>query len=228
MDVNPVSHHLPEAVLMAYAAGTLPEAFSLVAACHISICDDCRAALTSYEALGGAVLEQVEKTEISPDAFAATMALIAKGDAESPTAPAKTAGKLVEIPSRNPSIFPTPLESYVGGGPEAVRWRSVGAGVKQAILPCDRDATARLLYIPAGASMPNHSHNGMELTLVLQGAFSDEVAHFVRGDVELGDEDLHHTPVADPGEDCICLAATDAPLKFNSLLPRLLQPFFRI
>jgi putative transcriptional regulator len=85
-----------------------------------------------------------------------------------------------------------------------------------------------LLYIPAGAAMPNHSHNGMELTLVLQGAFSDEIDHFARGDVELGDEDLHHTPVADPGVDCICLAATDAPLKFNSLIPRLLQPFFRI
>ena len=91
-----------------------------------------------------------------------------------------------------------------------------------------KDATARLLFIPAGAAVPDHGHNGMELTMVLQGAFSDEVDHFARGDVEIADEDLEHTPVADISEDCICLAVTDAPLKFNKLMPRLFQPFLRI
>jgi len=41
-------------------------------------------------------------------------------------------------------------------------------------------------------------------------------------------EDLEHKPVAEPGLACICLAATDAPLKFNSLIPRMLQPLFKI
>ena len=44
------------------------------------------------------------------------------------------------------------------------------------------------------------------------------------GDVEIADEALDHTPVADAGAACICLAATDAPLRFRSFLPRLLQP----
>jgi putative transcriptional regulator len=35
-------------------------------------------------------------------------------------------------------------------------------------------------------------------------------------------------PVAETGPDCICLAATDAPLRFNRMFPRLLQPLFRI
>jgi putative transcriptional regulator len=34
--------------------------------------------------------------------------------------------------------------------------------------------------------------------------------------------------VAEAGADCICLAATDAPLRFNKLIPRMAQPFFRI
>jgi putative transcriptional regulator len=66
------------------------------------------------------------------------------------------------------------------------------------------------------------------LTLVLQGAFADEVDRFGRGDIEIANEDLNHQPIAEMGEDCICLAATDAPLRFNSLLPRLMQPLFRI
>jgi putative transcriptional regulator len=32
---------------------------------------------------------------------------------------------------------------------------------------------------------------------------------------------MHHTPIAEMGEDCICLSATDAPLAFHGLLPRI-------
>nr|HMS95514.1 ChrR family anti-sigma-E factor [Tabrizicola sp.] len=108
------------------------------------------------------------------------------------------------------------------------RWRRVGGGVRQAILPTGRDATARLLVIPAGTAVPDHGHRGTELTLVLQGAFADESARFGRGDVEIADEAVEHTPVALAGEACICLAATDAPLRFLGLIPRLAQPFLRI
>jgi putative transcriptional regulator len=57
---------------------------------------------------------------------------------------------------------------------------------------------------------------------------SDCSGQFARGDVETASDDLDHQPVAGMGEACICLAATDAPLRFTTLLPRLMQPFFRI
>jgi len=101
-------------------------------------------------------------------------------------------------------------------------------GVRQAILPTSKAATARLLHIPAGAAVPDHGHRGTELTLVLQGAFVDQVSRFGPGAIEIVNEDLNHTPVADIGADCICLAATDAPLRFRALMPRLAQPFLRI
>jgi putative transcriptional regulator len=100
--------------------------------------------------------------------------------------------------------------------------------VRQAILPTSKGAIARLLYIPAGQAVPDHGHRGTELTLVLQGAFRDETDRFGTGDVEISGQELEHTPVAEAGCDCICLAATDAPLRFNALIPRLLQPLFRI
>ena len=101
-------------------------------------------------------------------------------------------------------------------------------GAKQAILKSSGDADVRLLYIPAGSELPDHGHHGQELTLVLQGAFIDGDDRFARGDLEVADEDLEHTPVADIGEDRICLAATNAPLKFKGIAPRLAQPFLRI
>lgn len=109
-----------------------------------------------------------------------------------------------------------------------VKWRPIGLGVRQAVLKTSHAATARLLYIPSGAAVPDHGHRGTELTLVLQGAFRDKTARFAAGDVEVADEDLHHKPVAEIGHDCICLAATDAPLRFSAWVPRVAQSLFRL
>ena len=100
--------------------------------------------------------------------------------------------------------------------------------MNHAVLKTSAKATVRLLQIPAGAAMPDHGHCGTELTLVLKGAFRDDDGHFGRGDIEIANEDLHHTPIAEDGEDCICLAATDAPLRFRGLIPRIVQPFVGI
>ncbi len=220
-----IRHHLSDALLMGYSAGQLPEAFNLVVASHISMCDECRARLESFDAVGGALLESslddVVETEqaVGGDSLAATMARIrAGGDQLRKAQPAP----------RRQGILPGPLARYVGGDLDAVRWRPVGGGVRQAILPTDRSASARLLYIPAGAGVPDHGHQGTELTLVLQGAFSDSTDRFGPGDIEIATEVDEHSPVAEAGVDCICLAATDAPLRFNTLLPRMLQPLLRI
>ncbi|MEO1578243.1 MAG: ChrR family anti-sigma-E factor [Pseudomonadota bacterium] len=212
-----IKHHLTDEVLLAYSAGTLPEAFDLVVATHVSLCDECRARLDALDAVGGAVLEDCAQVAMSADSLSATLAMIA--DAPSEQAPHVAA---------KGAVFPAPLQEYVSGDLDAVKWRSVGGGVRQAILKTSNDASVRLLRIPGGAKMPDHGHRGMEMTLVLQGAFKDEDDRFARGDVEIANEDLHHTPVAEEGVDCICLAATDAPLKFNAFIPRIAQPFLRI
>ena len=211
-----IRHHLNDALLMGYAAGHLSEAFGLVVATHVTMCDDCRARLESFEALGGAVIEAEDETAVSTDALARMMARL---EVPVVSAPPKA--------PRNTSL-PAPVAAYVGGDLDAVKWRALGGGVRQAILPTGPKATVRLLHIPAGQAVPDHGHRGMELTLVLRGAFRDATDRFGPGDLEIAGEDLAHKPVAEAGEDCICLAATDAPLRFAGLMPRLLQPLFRI
>jgi putative transcriptional regulator len=212
-----IRHHLSEQLLTGYAAGQLPEAFSLIVATHVSLCDECRARLGALEAVGGAVIEEIDEVEMGEAALAAALARIDGLPQATQRAPLKAAG-----------ILPAPLADYVGGDLSAVRWKRVGGGVKQAILPTGRDASARLLYIPGGVAVPDHGHRGMELTLVLQGAFADQNDRFGPGDIEIADEDVEHTPVAMAGEACICLAVTDAPLRFRGMIPRLAQPLFRI
>ena len=215
-----IVHHLPDRLLMAYAAGELPEAFSLAIATHVSLCDECRARLAGFEAVGGAVLADAPAEAMSAGSLAATMAMIRSRAIQNVGPP--------RVPQRRIGLFPAPLRAYAGGDLEAVRWRPVGGGVRQAVLHNDAGGSARLLYIPAGVAVPDHGHRGLELTQVLQGAFRDEADRFGPGDIEVADEHTNHTPVAELGDDCICLAVTDAPLRFRSLLPRIAQPFLGI
>ena len=209
-----IKHHLTNQLLIGYSAGTLPEAFSLVVATHLSMCDICRAAAEAFDAIGGSILDLEIQAPLEDDAFNGTLTMISKGS---------IASKAAVV-----SDVPTPLSAYIGGDLRDVKWHSVGMGVRQSVFKTSKSATARLLYIPAGSTVPDHGHRGTELTLVLQGAFRDETALFAAGDVEVANEDLNHTPVAEIGEDCICLAATDAPLRFNAWIPRIAQPFLRI
>ena len=210
-----IQHHLTDALLMAYSAGSLPEAFNLTVATHIAMCDECRARMGSFDSVGGALIDSGAVQPMNPGSMAASLAK-AKSTPRAPQ------------PTRHWSNVPAPLQDYIGTDLNAVKWRPVGMGAKQAILPTDKKATARLLYIPAGVAVPDHSHRGTELTLVLQGAFADQTARFAAGDIEIAGEELDHTPTAELGADCICLAATDAPLRFRNLIPRLAQPFLRI
>jgi putative transcriptional regulator len=164
-------------------------------------------------------MDTVEATPMSDGSFEATLALIAQMPEEAPVI-------AMEAPVED--NIPAPLRDYISGGLADVKWRSVGMGVQQAVLKSSKEASVRLLRIPAGQAMPDHGHHGTEMTLVIKGAFRDETDRFGPGDIQIATDDLHHTPVAEEGEDCICLVATDAPLKFNSLIPRIAQPFLRI
>ena len=219
-----ISHHPANTHLMAHAAGLLPEAFGLIVATHVSMCDECRAQLCSFEALGGAVLDGCTGADMPSGSLEATLARIdAQPEADNQ---APTVRSTKDVPPLQ-SDLPAPLRNYVGCDLESVQWRPVGMGVRQVVLPTGDGATVRLLHIPAGQVVPEHGHNGLEMTLVLRGAFRDHADCFGPGDVEIATEGLDHAPMADPGQDCICLAATDAPLRFNGLLPRLAQPFLQ-
>lgn len=208
-----IRHHIPEPLLLAYASGNLPHAYAVVVAAHISVCDTCRAVSEGHATVGGQVMEATSGEPVSSALRSRVLDLLDDPDPLPPAPQAK-------------GIYPAPVAELFNG--QMPNWKSLGMGVKQSILSQNSSGSVRLLYIPGGRAMPHHGHNGLELTLVLQGAFRDETGRFARGDVELGLPDLDHTPVAEEGPACICLAATDAKLKFNSLIPRLLQPFLKI
>ena len=208
-----ISYHTPDALLAAYAMGSLSQPFALVVATHISLCLDCRAGFEAHQAAGGLVLEAAAA---QPVTFALKSRVLDRLDSSVP--PQASFARM--------GVFPGPVAASLQG--KQPNWRSVGMGVRQSILSADHEGSVRLLYIPPGQAVPDHSHGGLELTLVLQGSFHDCTGHYRVGDLEVADQDLEHTPIADPGPPCICLAATDAPLRFTGWMPRVLLSFIRI
>ena len=219
-----INHHPSEELLLDYATGALSEAWSLAIATHLALCPECRRTVASMEAVGGSILETALPEPMAAGSFDAVLAQL---DNVAPE-PAPEAPVLSQADGARP-VLPEPLRSYVGGDIGDLEWQRLGLGAYQLpIATGDDGVTARLLRIPAGRPVPEHSHNGRELTLVLCGAFSDATGEYGRGDLQEADEDLEHRPHAAPGDDCICLAVTDAPLKFKDLTARMLQPLLGI
>lgn len=212
--MSEIRHHISDNLLTAYAGGSLGHPFALVVAAHVSMCDECRARLEAHNAVGGALLDDLNEIKVSDGLRDAVLAGL---DDDFDAAPA---------PVRASGVYPAPVAEMLPMG--RPKWKSLGLGTRQSILYDGPEGSARLLYIPAGQAVPDHGHNGLEMTLVLQGSFHDETGGFGVGDVEIAYDDLDHCPTAGTEADCICLAATDAPLRFHSFVPRLLQPLFRI
>jgi putative transcriptional regulator len=215
-----ISHHLDDEMLMRYSAGTLEEGWSLGVATHLSLCPVCRGRLAAFDSIGGYLLESDESDADIANSWEAMKGRMTAGERDN-VIPLK--------PKEKPrDILPDPLATYVrrAGG---LKWRGLGVGASQMVIPTsDPTTVVRLLKVPAGQPVPEHSHGGTELTLVLDGSFSDEISTFRRGDVEYADESVQHTPRAHPEKDCICLAVTDAPLKFKSRLMKFIQPLIGI
>lgn len=207
------AHHAPDAMLAACAAGALPYPFAMLVAAHVSFCDECRAGLEAHRILGGVVLDALAPAALSPGARDRALSAL-------------DIGQLVPPGVAGNAAYPAPISDLIGA--DGPRWRALGFGVKQAILWAGAAGILRLLSIPAAQAVPEHGHRGLELTLVLSGAFADETGLFGAGDLEVAAEELNHTPRATDDGPCLCLAATDAPLRFRAIIPRILQPIFRI
>ena len=217
-----VKHHPSDELLLDYASGALDEGWSLAVATHLALCPDSRQRVSEMEAIGASFMESLSPTPLLKSSCDSVFSRLSTEDV----------AEDVSVPSgadNFPSIFPQPLRGYIGGDVDKVPWQRIGLGSYQAVIQTgDTNTVARLLKIPAGKPVPAHSHGGTELTLVLGGAFTDKTGYYGRGDFQEADDTLEHQPYAVAGEDCICLAVTDAPLKFSGFAARLAQPFIGI
>ena len=207
-------HHPGSGWLMDYACGHLSQAFEIVIASHLLGCRVCREDLRLAEQVGAELMMDgaATKTTLTADD-------IINSAAETPT---------LEV-WRGVSQLPETLDltslvsSYLRISLDALRWHGGPGGISIAKLRDDDDDRLWLLRARPGAVLPRHSHSGSELTLVLQGAYVVNDQMFGVGALEDADEETLHQPIVTTVGECLCLAATSGPLKFESWPARLVQ-----
>jgi putative transcriptional regulator len=216
-----IDHHPDEATILAYAAGAVTEGFSLVLAAHMELCQRCRNRMADANAVGGELLSELQPVAMSANGLDEVWSRIEIDSQQAvadPLAPLCVDG------------IPDVLAPYLPDGLDSVRWRSLVPGIRQYVLNGVESGrgSVRLLSIVPGTTIPHHTHRGGELTLVIKGAYEDEFGRFKSGDLADLDSSVHHQPVADNGEPCICLIATDDRLRFSGVFSRMLQPLMGI
>jgi putative transcriptional regulator len=210
-----IMRHPDPATLMGFAAGTLAEPLAAVVAAHLDMCATCRAEVADFELVGAELMAHVGQ-------HSATSASIFI-----PRRPVDLASGSIDRHADPSGMMPAPLASAYRLTFENIPWKRLGPGVWHHRLPLSPGVAGdlRLLKIGPGRVMPDHGHGGAELTLVLEGAYSDETGAYRRGDLQDVDEAVEHTPVADAETGCICLIASERPARFKGLVGRIMQPW---
>lgn len=221
MQVPPTADWL----LMQYAAGALPPYESMLMAAYIAVSAVARGKMQAYEAEGGRMIETVEPAPVTHSCLNTLLARIETRCAEQKAQAQKPQ------PPEHAGIPPVVFQLLSSHCPQQkVAWEDLAPGVaKMDIRLCRSEPQwrrLRLMKLAPHQPTPQHAHDGIEMTLVLDGSFDDETGSYTRGElVIVTDQGLQHTPKAGHGG-CLCMTLTEAPLRFSNPLVRFLN-FFR-
>lgn len=235
----PRSHrHVDDCDLVEYASGSCPELLSLLIATHLTFCESCRDTVSVLEAVGGTLLDvSVDSTSVSASEASSVVEIMVDtldrlqngeyaqepagsaldGDTQTDSA-VSTVSDTIDIDE-----FPLVLQRYLVRNFDTNKWKRLLAGVESWQLIDDGSGlNASLMRVEAGRVMPRHTHEGRELTLILDGTMCDRDVVYERGDVVEADATVKHQPRAGTGAACLCLAVVEGDIILSNPVSRIL------
>lgn len=215
LDVQHQNLRAVDELLVAFGAGSLDPARHALVASHLLLKPESRS-----------FVRAIENTIASDIALAEPLAPMVRRDSRL----AAIFDSVDEPPARiepaGDHVLPAPLRRFMGCGLDDVSWSFVVPGVRECRIGDIGRGSASLLRVKAGRRLPQHTHEGSEMTLVLTGAFADQLGRYSRGDIAIADGAIEHSPTVDTDEECICFAITDAPLVLTGPFGRVVQKIF--
>ncbi len=217
-----IHHHPDTRLLSEHASGALELAPSTCVSLHLNYCEQCRRRHRQLQDLGSALFEKLQPRNVSEHLLDTVMArLDEEAEPLSYRSPSSTAA--------GDGGYPALVQRLMRGDYADLDWQRMGRNVRICRLRTgDRNNEFALYHIRASGSIPQHSHRGNELTLVLEGSFSDEEGRYSAGDFLMRDAQDRHTPTATRDRDCICVGVLDAPVRFTDWRFRAANPFLRL
>lgn len=215
-------------LLMEYAAGRLGQAEALLVAAHLALNPRARKKVSHYEAHAGKMMCEEAPAALRGDCLSAVLDRIDSCTPQIRPAPLPRAACAGDMPI--PDIVLALISGHCTD--RALRWSQDACGLHTVELhlctPRPVEKKVRLLRLLPGQAQPRHAHRGEEITLVLDGGYSDHTGHYSKGDiVVIRDPRFVHAPVADE-TGCVFLNVADAPLRFEDPFQRLMNIFWRM
>jgi putative transcriptional regulator len=221
-----IKHHPKFELIQSFVNGDLPASLSAGISIHAGMCSTCQqqillltdqvAQLSFDQSLLNDTHSYETKAieEVSTINFDEMIAGITESNEIDVLQPHES--KTINFKNK-PYNLPAVLNNMVLG-----KTAHIGKLARARVQLDENEIHTNLLHIEPGGSVPEHTHKGFELTLLLEGSFVDEKGTYVKGDFILLDGNHQHHPVSEGG--CLCYTvATDA-MHFTQGINKLLNP----
>lgn len=227
-----MNSHIDTELLLNYVEGDLEPALSLAVALHQKHCPTCRQKIKDLESHYGENLELAESIHHDDGGFERLIRHIATVDADNTMSQVSTGHDIENSEGLGfledyaiAEINRPLLKQLLNFNQNDFEWQKLSSKISTVELELyDVSFKVNLLRFSAKTKIPKHTHLGKEFTFVIEGDFKDHKGTHTAGDFIACDGSDEHSPVAgDTG--CVCLAITEAPLKFTGILGPLLNRY---
>ncbi|RLV61615.1 transcriptional regulator [Parashewanella curva] len=209
-----INYHPDSQLLTSYVSGELMTSFSCAVAIHLEKCPSCRHKAESFIEQKACHAFQFEESNGDSSEFDGMLNAILSDDGID--TPPINYLKEMEIGGEQFTL-PRALSKLSFG-----KASSIGKISRSRAKLDEGSVRTSLMHIEAGGKVPQHTHKGYELTLVLSGKFKDESGEYSEGDFIFLEGKHKHQPVSVNG--CLCMTIVSDSLHFTQGINKLLNP----
>ncbi|WP_299080634.1 ChrR family anti-sigma-E factor [uncultured Paraglaciecola sp.] len=226
-----ITHHPKFELIHSFVKGDLPASISAGIAMHAELCPQCQHQIAQLtDQMAEASFEESSTSDVtalcSDSQDATTEGYFASLNADDMIASITQSDDLFEAKPQPQQTVTLSDQSYVLpkalNSMEVGKSASIGRLSRARIHLDENEIRTSLLQMQPGGSVPEHTHKGFELTLLLDGSFSDEKGKYVKGDFIVLDRSHQHHPVSEEG--CLCYTVVNDALHFTQGINKLLNP----
>ncbi|MGS2720925.1 ChrR family anti-sigma-E factor [Paraglaciecola aestuariivivens] len=219
-----ISFHPSASDLQGFSAGTSEPAKALMISAHVDMCSQCQKACQAYQAQ---LAEQVFEQADEPGSLDAEYLHMMQNITELPVKPSPVITPHPGILELDGKAFELPrtLKRYVKN---TGNWSRLVGKLWQAPVDLGDMGKANFIYMEKGGRVPEHTHTGSEITLVIDGQYGDGIHEYDCGDLTILNNQHKHLPHSEAEDGCLVFSIVDKPLYFTSGIARLLNPFSKL
>lgn len=218
-----INHHPKLELLQLYVNGDLPASLAAGISIHSEMCEQCRNTIYQLteqkaEACFEPSPQPVLNEEISmlSDEFDFESMIDNITESDDITTVEPSVSKTLTFKNATYTL-PHALNNMAIG-----RAANIGKLARSRVDLNEDEIHTNLLHIEPGGGVPEHTHKGFELTVLLEGSFHDENGTYEKGDFIMLDGSVKHHPVSENG--CLCFTVANDALHFTQGINKLLNP----